>query len=244
MIEILFPVLNEELRLREGVVKTVEFLKAESIDDYSITIVDNGSTDSTPSIAKQLCSSYPKVRYLRTSDRGVGLAFREGFRNSKADIVGYMDVDLSTDLKHLAMVFRMFEEDPSIDMINGSRFSKLSQTKGRKFYRKITSWGLVTILKAYLGMKATDAICGFKFFRRKAAERLIGESGSENGWFYLIEMLLRAERDGLHVVEMPVVWTEDYDSTVNVVGVSTNYLKQIKLLKKAFAAEDAEVNHG
>ena len=88
-------------------------------------------------------------------------------------------------------------------------------------------------------MKSTDAICGFTFVRKPEALRLVSECSNDNGWFYMIEFLLRAERDGMNILDMPVEWVEDYDTTVNVPKTIKNYLINIRRLKKEFDKEDA-----
>ena len=87
-------------------------------------------------------------------------------------------------------------------------------------------------------MKATDAVCGFTVLRKEAAEQLVRESSQDNGWFYTIEFLLRAERDGMKIYDMPVEWQEDYNTTVKVWKTIKNYLIQMYHLKKAFRQED------
>lgn len=81
--------------------RTVEYLRKIAFEDYEIIIVDNGSEDETPQIAEMLCQKYEKVRYERINVRGVGAAFRRGVELSHGDVVGYMDIDLSTNIKHL-----------------------------------------------------------------------------------------------------------------------------------------------
>jgi len=93
MFTIIFPVLNERLRLENGVTRTVEYLQSIAFEDYEIIIVDNGSEDETPQIAEKLCKKYDKVRYERINVRGVGAAFRRGVEVSHGDVVGYMDID-------------------------------------------------------------------------------------------------------------------------------------------------------
>ena len=73
---------------------------------------------------------------------------------------------------------------------------------------------------------------------KEAAERLVRESSQDNGWFYTIEFLLRAERDGMKIYDMPVEWQEDYNTTVKVWKTIKNYLIQMYHLKKAFRQED------
>ena len=237
-INILFPVLNEHLRLEKGIRKAAEYMRAEIDIPYKLTILDNGSDDDTPEIGKRLAEEFPEVEFVRIEERGVGIAFKTGVERSSADIVGYMDIDLSTDIANLKKTIELFETDPELQYVNASRFHPDSDTRGRKWYRKITSAGLLVLLKACFGMKATDAICGFTFVRRETALQLVQECSDDKGWFYMIEFLLRAERDGIRILDLPVQWTEDYDTTVNVWKTIKNYLKNIWKLKKAFRQED------
>lgn len=236
-IHLLFPVLNERLRLQNGIDRTMEYLKENVSIPYRLTILDNGSEDETPRIGKALAEKYPEVSYVRVGARGVGVAFRKGIEINECDLVGYMDIDLSTDIKYLGRTIELFKERPELEYVNGSRFAKESDTKGRKWYRKITSMGLVFLLKAIFHMKATDALCGFTFLRKETAEKLVKECSNDNGWFYTVEFLIRAERDGVVIYEMPVEWQEDYNTTVKVWKTIWNYLVQIHRLRKNLKEE-------
>lgn len=236
-INLLFPVLNERLRLQKGIEATIAYVREHVKIPCKLTILDNGSEDETPEIGKKLEEAYPEVTYVRVGERGVGVAFRKGIELNDCDIVGYMDIDLSTDLKYLGKTIEMFQQDPELQYVNGTRFSKESDTKGRKWYRKITSMGLVFLLKTIFHMKATDALCGFTFLRKEEAEQLVAESSQDNGWFYTVEFLLRAERDGMKICDMPVEWQEDYNTTVKVFKTIKNYIIQIQRLRKALKSE-------
>lgn len=236
-IDILFPVLNEHLRLEKGITRCMEYMQQNITDEYQLVIVDNGSTDDTPEIARRLTEKYEQVKYVRINQKGVGIAFKTGIEMTTADIVGYMDIDLSTDLKYLKKTIELFEKCPDLQYINGTRFSENSDTQGRKWYRKITSAGLILILKNEFHMQATDALCGFTFLRSDLAKKLVSECTDDHGWFYTVEFLLRAERMGANIFDMPVTWVEDYDTTVNVPKTIVNYLKQIHRLKKVFRDE-------
>ena len=230
MMTILFPVLNERLRLESGITRTVKYLNEIDFDDYEIIIVDNGSEDETPEIAANLCAKYSHIRYERIEIRGVGAAFRRGVALSRGEIVGYMDIDLSTDLRHLGEAIHIFQTVPEVEYINGSRFARKSDTRGRKWYRQITSKGLLILLKLFLGMKSTDAICGFTFARRGTTLALVNACSQDNGWFYMIEFLLRAEREGVNILDYPVKWQEDYNSTVKILKTICNYIIHIAKL--------------
>ena len=237
-INLLFPVLNERLRLRSGIEKAMAYLRGNVTIPYKLTILDNGYEDETPEIARELEKKYPEVTYVRLEERGVGIAFRKGIELNDSALVGYMDIDLSTDIKYLGRTIELFQTRPELEYINGSRFSKDSDTRGRKWYRKITSMGLVFLLKAIFHMKATDAVCGFTFLRRETAKRLAAVCSNDNGWFYTIEFLLRAERMGIVIYDMPVEWQEDYNTTVKVWKTIKNYLIRIYRLRRAFKEEE------
>lgn len=237
-INILFPVLNERLRLQNGIERTMKYLQQNVSIPYQLTILDNGSEDETPEIGKELARKYPEVSYVRVGERGVGVAFRKGIQLNESSIVGYMDIDLSTDIKYLGRTIKLFQKNPKLEYVNGSRFSKESDTRGRKWYRKITSMGLVFLLKVIFHMKATDAVCGFTFLRKEAAERLVEACGNDNGWFYTIEFLLRAERMGIEIYDMPVEWQEDYNTTVKIWKTIKDYLVQISRLHREFKREE------
>lgn len=237
-INLLFPVLNERLRLRNGIERSMAYLRENVTIPYQLTILDNGSEDETPQIGKELAEKYPEVTYVRVGERGVGVAFRKGIELNECSLVGYMDIDLSTDLKYLGQTIELFQERQELEYVNGSRFSKESDTRGRKWYRKVTSMGLVFLLKTVFHMKATDAVCGFTFLRKETAERLVEACGNDNGWFYTIEFLLRAERMGVVIYDMPVEWQEDYNTTVKVWKTIKNYLVQMHRLRKTFKQEE------
>lgn len=229
-LNILLPVLNEEKRLEEGILKSIEYLNRMSYDHVMLTIVDNGSTDGTREIAIGLCDMFPQVEYLRIGERGVGAAFRAGVQYNISEIVGYMDIDLSTDIEHLEEMIEAFEEDPDLFMVNGSRLSNQSQMHGRKWYRNLSSKGLPFLLKLFLGMKASDAICGFKFYEAETLRQVMAQTYEDNGWFYIIELLIRSERKGLKIKEIPVRWEDDHRTKVKFFSLMYHYMKQIMRL--------------
>ena len=99
------------------------YLKENVTIPFQLMILDNGSDDETPEIGWELEEKYPEVTYVRINERGVGIAFRKGIELNNSDIVGYMDIDLSTDLKYLSKTIALFQENPELQYVNGSRFS-------------------------------------------------------------------------------------------------------------------------
>lgn len=231
-LNIVIPVLNEEKDLRRGVEETIEYLSGTELNGrFMITIADNGSTDRTGEIAQTLCSIYDNVEYFKVSQKGVGLAFREAIKRNKYDIVGYMDVDLATDIKHFCQVYDFFKNE-QVSIVVGSRLMRGSKVYGRSLKREITSRGLNIILKIILGVRFSDAMCGFKFYKKEVAEKLV-EMCSENcGWFYCAEMMIRAEWDDVAITEIPVEWHDDASSKVKIGKLSASYMSEILKLHR------------
>lgn len=229
-INIVIPVLNEERALRQGVEKTLQFLNTTELKgNFIITIADNGSTDQTKAIAEKLCNEYEYVHYFRVSKRGVGLAFREAIKTNKEEIIGYMDVDLATDIRHLEDVYTAFKKTET-KVVVGSRLLPNSKVYGRSLLREITSRGLNFILRLLLQVRFSDAMCGFKFYRNDIAKELVHLCSENDGWFYCAEMMIRAEWKGIVIQEIPVSWHDDADSKVRVGKLSMSYMSEIMKL--------------
>jgi glycosyltransferase involved in cell wall biosynthesis len=209
------------------------FLLKEVTSDFKIIIADNGSTDQTGDIATKLSNEFKEVEYIKVSKKGVGLALRTSWQKSKSDIVGYMDLDLATDLKHLKEVYQIFSDDnKNIEIINGSRLLYDSVVKNRTPLRTFTSKSFNKIVKKSLGTNFTDGMCGFKFFKAQTAKELINTGIVTDGWFFSTEILVKAEWMNKRIHELAISWEDDNNSKVKVIKLSQEYLKQIQRLKK------------
>jgi glycosyltransferase involved in cell wall biosynthesis len=232
MFEITIPVLNEEETLEENVLKSLHFVKSEITENFRIIIADNGSTDNTQQIGEQLARNNPEILFVKVPRRGVGLALRTSWMASEATVVGYMDLDLATDLSHLKEVYQLLFLEKSCDIVNGSRLLSKSKVKNRSLLREITSRGFNLIVKNYLGVGITDGMCGFKYFNREVAQNLIETGIDLDGWFFSTEILVKGDWSGKKITEIPVKWTDDPNSKVNVKNLSKQYFKEILRLKK------------
>ena len=136
-IDITIPVLNEERCLRRSVSTLAARLDAECPYQWSVTVVDNGSTDETWAIAESLASKDTRIRAIRLSQGGRGRALKEAWSTSTADVVAYMDVDLSTGLESLRGLI-----DPLVagtaDLSIGSRLARGAQIR-RSLRREVIS---------------------------------------------------------------------------------------------------------
>ncbi|WP_417884110.1 glycosyltransferase [Vibrio rumoiensis] len=233
-IEITIPVLNEEETLHSQVTKVLDFFNSIHHDEYdfSLVIADNGSTDQTRNIASRLAEANDsKLRLVEVDQRGVGLALQKSWNTSQADIVGYMDLDLATDISHLNDVIEIYS-NRNVDIVYGTRLHQNSKVIGRTFKREVTSRVFNFILKTYLSSKFSDGMCGFKFFKRENIEPLLNNGVKSGGWFFCTEVLVVGEKLNFKMAELPVKWTDDENSKVKILSLSLEYLKAMRRLKK------------
>ena len=228
-LNIILPVLNEEQCLAKNIHQIKTFLDSVSIP-YYLTIVDNGSTDNTKIIAKKLCSQYTHIDYLSISQKGVGIALRKGIlhnlsRKNPCAFIGYMDIDLSTNLAHLKKVYELLCGGEKI--VVGSRLLKDSEVIGRSLKREITSRGLNLILRFVLNTHFSDAMCGFKFYEIKTAQTITARCYDDNGWFYCAQMLIVAQYCRIPIREIPIVLRDDRHSKVKIISLSLSYMREI-----------------
>lgn len=232
--EITIPVLNEAATLERQVLLLREFLRNHPTwnGKWSILIADNGSTDETGEIARSLSSQFTEIQCLHVSEKGVGLALKTAWNQSAADIIGYMDLDFSTDLSHLTEAINAIERD-RFDVVYGTRLHPQSVVKGRTLKREITSRVFNFMVKRYLDVSFSDGMCGFKFLRRTHFQQLQNAGAVSNGWFFSTELLTVAEWKGLKIKELPVKWTDDAaNSKVRIFPLAMEYLSAMRRLKK------------
>ena len=229
--DLVIPVLDEEETLEEKALEALFFAQSNLQSKVCIKIADNGSQDRTEEIAVLLAEENPNIEYIKVGVRGVGLALRTAWGASDADIVGYMDLDLATDLKHLIEV----EENllsGNYDIVNGSRLAKGARVINRKPIREVTSRGFNMLVRGLLGVKLTDGMCGFKFLKGNLAHEMLEKGLNTNGWFFSTELLVKSTWLGKRIKELPVTWTDDGTSKVNIKKLSMEYFKEILRLRK------------
>jgi putative flippase GtrA len=212
-VEVVLPVYNEEVDLEPSVRRLQAYLASHFPFTYVVTIADNASTDGTWPLAQLLAESVPNVRATRLPEKGRGRALRTVWEASDAEVVAYMDIDLSTDLAALLPLVAPLLTGHS-DVAIGSRLARTSRVV-RGARREVLSRGYNLLLRTTLRARFSDAQCGFKAMRADCARRLL-PLVQDSGWFFDTELLLLAERSGLRIHEVPVDWVDDPDSRVNL----------------------------
>jgi glycosyltransferase involved in cell wall biosynthesis len=227
MIDIVLPVFNEQAALEQSVRRLHRFLSGEFPFAWRIVVADNASTDATPAIAAALARELPGVEHLRLERKGRGLALRTAWSASDANVVCYMDVDLSTDLRGLLPLVAPLLSGHS-DVAIGTRLARGARVvRGPK--REVISRGYNRLLHAALRARFSDAQCGFKAVRREALPGLLA-AVRDDGWFFDTELLVLAQRQGLRIHEVPVDWVDDPDSRVDIVRTALDDLRGVARL--------------
>ena len=233
VVDIVIPVYNEQGDLVRSVERLHWYLTDSLPMSFRITIADNASTDDTWQLALELQHRLPGVRAVHLDEKGRGRALRQVWSASDADVLAYMDVDLSTDLAAVLPLIAPLLTGHS-DLAIGSRLARGSRVvRGPK--RELISRCYNVLLRTTLATRFSDAQCGFKAIRADRARELL-PLVEDTGWFFDTELLVLAERRGLRIHEVPVDWTDDPDSRVDIVPTAVADIRGIVRLARGMAS--------
>ena len=222
------PCYNEVSVLRASVEQTLALFEEHPRYDWRLVIADNGSNDGTSELARELEREHERVRALVLTVKGRGIALREAWLGSDADVVSYMDVDLSTDLAHLPELVGRVAEG-GYDVVSGSRLARGSRT-ARSLKREVISRCYVLIIRAFFPrLRISDAQCGFKAAAGGRWMRWCGDRGPR--------LVLRygaagaGAAGGISRGELPVRWVEDRDTKVHIVSTAVEDIRGLVRLR-------------
>lgn len=222
-LDIVLPVYNEEKELLQSVETLVSFV-TKHMKEYAVKIIvaDNASTDATYSIAKEVSKKYAIVSSVHIREKGRGRAVKAVWLHSTAQLVSYMDIDLSSDLKHLPALVHALSR--GYDIAIGTRNAKGSLVYGRSILRNFTSKMYIVLIKLFFFVNFSDAQCGFKAISSHAARTLLPYV-IDDEWFFDTELLVLAEKSGIRIYEEPVRWVDNPGSTVRVLKTAYGDIK-------------------
>lgn len=220
MLSIVIPTYNENGRIA-CLQRLFDFLDRKRLA-AEVIIVDD-STDDTAAIATRLFGK--RVSIIKNQKRlGKGGSIAKGIYQSKGEKILMMDADLSTSLKHIPEFEKLLDKH---DVMVGSRY--LNGFSFRSPIRLFLSNGFNSLVKVIFRSGIHDHQCGFKAFRRKAILPLLRKTKS-SGFFWDAELLVRAQRAGLRIMEKKVEWQEVEGSKVNLLIVPEMLLGIASLL--------------
>lgn len=228
-VDLVIPVYNEQAVLAQSVATVLAWCDEHPEHEWRIVVANNASTDGTLALARRLEQEHRgRVAVLDVPVKGRGLALRTAWLTSEAEVIAFMDVDLSTDIAQLPALIDPIAAGEA-DLTFGTRLHPQSQTE-RGLFRETLSRGYVLILNAVLRLGVSDAQCGFKAISREAA-RAIVPLVRDTAWFFDTELLWIARRNGYRLREVPVRWVEDTDSRVAIVSTVIDDLRGVWRLR-------------
>ncbi len=237
-VDVVVPVYNEERALPGCLQVLRSYLHDQFPFEWTITVVDNASTDGVLRVATELAESDDRIRVLHLDRKGRGHALRTAWAYSDADVVVYMDVDLSTSLDALLPLVVPLVNGHS-DIAIGSRLAPGARTV-RSPRREVISRCYNAMIRLSHGARFSDAQCGFKAARVDVVRPLLAHV-QDDGWFFDTELLLLAEHNGLRVQEVPVDWVEDADSRVRIVSTAVADVRGLVRVARAKVTGAARV---
>lgn len=225
MLSVVIPCFNEEQRLPRTIEQIELYLDARQTP-YELILVDDGSSDGTRRLMDEASRQHPGVRVeALPQNRGKGRALATGVRAATGDEILVTDADLSTPIEELEGLQAALSKGAGIAIasraVRGSRV-EVSQP----VYRVLMGKAFNLIVQAVLLPGIWDTQCGFKLFRGDVAHRVFAALITD-GFGYDPEVLYRARKQGVKIVEVPVVWRNSAPTKVSAVRSSLDMLKHV-----------------
>lgn len=188
--------------------------------NFEIILVENGSTDSTPSLMLQLVAQHPFVRGFSLPDAGYGEAIRFGCQQATYDMYIF-SIDISMGLDLIANAYALL---PTYAVVNGSRYLD-PHSVDRPFLRKVMSSLSHRLLGLLVDHPFTD-FDGIKALSKEYMMPIVTSLGSK-GNFMHTELLLQAASAGLRVIEVPIPHVDNRSSRFSLFSASVNHLSEL-----------------
>lgn len=212
-LSVVIPAYNEEKRLPQSVAAVLDFLRKQPFA-AEVIISDDGSQDRTVAIAGELLKGFPHQILLTPENRGKGHAVRQGMLAATGDYIFFTDADLSTPIEEVSKFLQHLEKDQ--DVVIGSRGLPGSRVEIHQNFLRETMGKVFNFIAQIWTFKGVhDSQCGFKGFRREAARKLFGMQKLD-GFSFDVEIVYLAQKLGLRLLELPVIWRNSAQSRVQV----------------------------
>lgn len=230
MVSLVIPAYNEEKRIEKTLNVFYEYMH-KAFSDFEMIVVDDGSKDNTLSILKEYQKKMPELVVLTyENNRGKGGAVKYGVENAKGDYIFFTDADMPYPIENVGLAVKMFEKTGA-DAILGKR---MQTENGAKYpwYRSLVSKGFSVLVNMVLRIHTTDTQCGFKGFKKEAAQTIFSKS-TLSGWGFDVEIFFIAHKYKMKVERIEVeLFHNNEDSKVSVVGDSIKIFKDLMQVRK------------
>lgn len=229
-LSIVIPAYNEEARLPallETLATTAEAaVAATGMALLETLVVDDGSSDRSRDVLKAGAEADPRLKpvFAYRENRGKGAAFAAGVHRAEGDYVLLADADLSTPIEELPKLTAAIAG--GADVAIGSRAVEGAVVERGPLHRKVLGTGFNRIVRTLTGLSLHDTQCGFKLLPTNLAKRLLDEQLCP-GFAFDVELLMRADREGMRIAEVPVLYLHDARSRVRVTSASVGMLRDV-----------------
>lgn len=211
MISIIIPVFNEQKRLEASMDRIFSFI-GKNPSKYEVIVVDDGSNDSTHKLLLSLQEKYHIRIMTHKKNLGKGEAIKTGVNSASGDLVIFTDIDLSVPIEFIETFVNLLTEDT--DVLIGTRVAKDSKIERKQFFlREFLGGGFTIFANLFLGVGVSDFTCGFKLFRKRAAQTVFARQMIKR-WAFDAESLYLAKKYGFSIKEVPVRWQHNKGSKV------------------------------
>ena len=211
-ITIVIPAYNEAGRLPATLDQIVAYLDRTPWD-WTIRVVDDGSSDRTAHVAEQYREREPRIIVQREPHGGKGAAVKAGLLAADGDYRFICDADLSMPIRELVRFLPPLLTDA--DVAIGTREGAGARRVGEPTRRHLVGRAFNYLVQRLLLPGLNDTQCGFKMFTAAAVQRIFHDV-TIGGWSFDIEALYLARRRGLRIVEVPIEWHYRAESRLNV----------------------------
>ena len=211
-LSIIIPAYNEADRIEKTLREVDAYLQEQQLS-YEVLVVDDGSTDGTENLIKQMSVQMPYLSLIQfPKNQGKGAAVKAGMLAVTGDLRLFMDADGSTHIRELTKLLPYAAE--GFEVVVGSRLvaGAVKKTK-QNLAREFLGWVFRNLTRLLMHTEVQDPQNGFKLFSANAAERIFGEL-TTNGWSFDVEVFALAKKHGLKVKEVPIVWVNDERSRI------------------------------
>lgn len=226
---IVIPAFNESARI-PATLDTVVACIRERGWDAEVIVVNDGSTDATGQLVRDLAAHAPEVRLLdNEGNHGKGYSVRNGVLHALGDIVLFTDSDLSAPIEEAERLFAAITA--GADIAIGSRWLESGrQTHRQPLYRQFLGRCFNAVTRMVMSLPFVDTQCGFKAFTRASAQTVFQLQTIER-WGFDPEILFIALKRGFVVKEVPVSWAHDARSRMSYLRDGMQMLKELAIIR-------------
>jgi dolichyl-phosphate beta-glucosyltransferase len=228
-LSIVIPAFNEETRVGPTLRDYVAYCRGRRLRSELI-VVDDGSLDRTSAVVNSAAAEFSEIRLIRLAENhGKGHAVRSGVVNARGKLVLFADADGATPLSEIERLEAVLAD--GADVAIGSRALADTRVKvNARLYRRVIGRIFHRLVETLTVPGVKDTQCGFKLFRGPVAHDLFSRMRIR-GFSFDVEVLMMAQRRGYRIAEVPVNWTHQPGSKVNLVTDSARMLRDLFVIR-------------